>query len=110
MTFGLSLPDEGKQLGLEIRRGVAQFYETMPENADVVLEMNRATLESILLGESLLNDQGIDPPSPVLPQQGLIDAFQSGKAKLLKGTMEDFQTFFGYFDPISKDPIPITIR
>ena len=110
MTFGFSLPDEGKQLGLEIRRGVAQFYETMPENADVVLEMNRATLESILLGESLLNDQGIDPPSPVLPQQGLIDAFQSGKAKLLKGTMEDFQTFFGYFDPISKDPIPITIR
>ena len=40
MTFGIRLPDVDEGFGLEIRRGVARFHESMPENADVVLEMN----------------------------------------------------------------------
>ena len=96
--------------GLEIRRGVAQFHESLPDQADVVLEMDRSVLESILVGEAVLHDHGIDPPHPETPQAALIAAFQSGNARLSQGTLEDLQLFFSYFDAPSKDPVPLTIR
>jgi len=110
MTFGIRLPDIDESYALEIRRGVAQFHESIPEDADVVLEMNRSVLEKILLGEGEIDNQGIDPPHPNTPQSALIGAFKSGDAKLTTGTLEDFQKFFSYFDPLSREPIPITIR
>ena len=110
MTFGIRLPDVDEGFGLEIRRGVAQFYETLPDNADVVLEMNRSVLEKILLGEGITDNQGVDSPHPNTPQASLIAAFQSGDAKLTTGTIEDFEKFFSYFDPLNRDPIPLTIR
>ena len=106
MTFGVRLPDINESYGLEIRRGVAQFYKSLPENADVVLELNRTTLENILLGE--VEDAGID--GVYTPQAGLVASFQSGKAKLTKGSPEDFQKFFSYFEPLSKEPVSLTIR
>lgn len=51
MTFGIRLPDVDEGCGLEIRRGIAQFHESLPENADVVLEINRSVLEDIILGQ-----------------------------------------------------------
>jgi len=110
MTFGFNQPDVTEGFGLEIRRGVAQFHESLPENADVILEMDRAVLESILLGEAVLYDQGIDPPHPETPQAALIAAFQSGNARLSRGTLEDFKRFFSYFEPASTDPVPLTVR
>jgi hypothetical protein len=110
MTFGIRLPDVKEGFGLEIRRGVAQFHGSLPENADVVLEMNRSVLENILLGQGAMDNQGIDPPHPETPQAGLIAAFKSGDARLLRGTPEDFKRFFSYFDPLSRQPIPLTIR
>jgi alkyl sulfatase BDS1-like metallo-beta-lactamase superfamily hydrolase len=109
MTFGIRLPDVNESFGLEIRRGIAQFHDALPENADVVLEMNRSVLEAILVGEEM-DYQGIDPPHPNTPQAKLIAAFESGDAKLTTGTPEDFKKFFSYFEPISNEPIPITIR
>jgi len=106
MTFGVRLPDVNESYGLEIRRGVAQYYDSLPENADVVLELNRTTLENILLGE--VESAGID--GVYTPQAGLVASFQSGKAKLTKGSPEDFQKFFSYFEPLSNEPIPLTIR
>ena len=108
MTLGIRLPDVDEGFGLEIRRGIAQFYESLPENADVVLEINRSVLEDIILGQ--LDSQGIDPPQPNTPKDGLIASFKSGDARLLRGTPEDFQRFFSYFDPLSHEPIPLTIR
>jgi len=110
MTFGIQLPDVDESFGLEIRRGVAQFHESIPENADIVLEMNRSVLEKLLLGEGEMDNQGIDPPHPDTPQSGIIGAFKSGDARLIKGTPEEFKKFFSYFDPLSREPIPITIR
>ena len=109
MTFGIRLPDVNEGFGLEIRRGVAQFHDSLPENADVVLEMNRSVLEGILIGETMDN-QGIDPPHPNTPQASLIAVFERGDARLTKGKPEDFKRFFSYFDPINREPIPITIR
>ncbi len=106
MTFGVRLPDMNEAFGLEIRRGVAQFHESVPENADLVLELNRSTLENILLGE--VESAGID--GVYTPQAGLTASFQTGKAKLTKGSPEDFQKFFSYFEPLTKEPIPITIQ
>jgi len=110
MTFGIRLPDVNEGFGLEIRRGIAQFHDSLPENADVVLEMNRSVLEKILLGQGEMDNQGIDPPHPDTPQAGLIAAFESGDARLLRGTLEDFKKFFSYFDPLSREPISLTIR
>jgi len=91
--------------GVEIRRGVAQFHESLSDNADVILEIDRETLNAILAKD--LESLGIDGV-----QAGSLPAalFQSGKAKLTRGTAEDFQRFFGYLDPISHEPIPMTIR
>jgi len=106
MTFGVRLPDINESYGLEIRRGVAQYYDSLPENSDVVLELNRTTLENILLGEV----EGVGIDGVYTPQAGLVASFQSGKAKLTKGSSEDFQKFFSYFEPLSSEPIPLTIR
>ncbi len=105
MTMGFSVPDEKLAYGVEIRRGVAQFYESLPDNADVVLEIDRETLNAIMAKD--MESLGIDGV-----QAGSLPAalFQSGKAKLTRGTAQDFQRFFGYFDPISHEPIPMTIR
>jgi len=110
MTFGFRLPDVDEEFGLEIRNGVAQFYEYTPEFADVVLEMDRTVLENILLGENVFYAQGIDPPQPSTPKEVFFGALKSGKAKITKGTVDDLQKFMGYFDPVSKEPLPLTIR
>jgi len=106
MIFGVSLPDVKEQFGLEIRRGVAQFYEYIPENADVVLELDRSTLENILLGQ--IESAGVD--GVYTPQAGLVASFKSGDARLVRGTPEDFEIFFSYFDPLSQQPISLTVR
>ena len=108
MTMGFSVPDVNEAYGVEIRRGVAQFHEFLPENADVVMEMDRATLDSMLAGD--MEALGIDGAQPASPQATLVAIFQSGKAKLTRGTAEDFQRFFSYFDPVSTEPIALTIR
>ncbi|MEE9603384.1 MAG: alkyl sulfatase C-terminal domain-containing protein, partial [Thermoguttaceae bacterium] len=110
MTFGFRLPDVNEGFGLEIRRGIAQFHDSLPDNTDVVLEMNRSVLEGILLGQGEMDNQGIDPPHPDTPQAGLIAAFELGDARLVRGTPEDLKRFFSYFDPLSREPIALTIR
>ncbi len=108
MTMGFRLPDIDEGYGLEIRRGVAQFHNTLPEEVDVLLEMNRSTLESLLLGE--VHVAGKTGAHPASPQAALISLFESGEARLTRGTAEDLARFFSYFDPLSREPIAITIR
>ncbi len=108
MTMGFRLPDVDEGFGLEVRRGVAQFHEFLPENADVVLEIDRSTLNSLLLRD--MDALGIDGIHAKTPQSALMAVFQSGKARLSSGTPEDFQRFFSYFDPLSREPIPLTVR
>ena len=108
MTMGFSFPDVNEAFGLEIRRGVAQFYEHMPDGADVVLEMDRATLIGMLAGE--LDFSGIDGVQPESPQATLAALFETGDARLTTGTSEDFVRFFSYFEPPSDEPIPIALK
>jgi hypothetical protein len=108
MTMGFRFPDVDEAFGLEIRRGVAQFYEQMPEAADVVLEMDREVLNGLLTGElEFAGHVGVQPDSP---QAALTALFQSGNARLTTGTPEDFTRFFSYFEAPSSEPIPITLN
>ena len=70
--------------------------------------MHRSTLESVLLGD--LNALGVDGVHPEVPQAVLVVLFESGKAMLTRGTPEEFKKFFSYFDPLSSEPIPLTVR
>ncbi len=108
MTLGVRLPDIGEAYGLQIRRGVAQFHETLPDDVDVMLELDRSVLESILLGQ--VDVAGKTGAHPYTPQAGLIATLESGKAKIARGTPEDLKRFFSYFDPPSQESILLTIR
>jgi len=108
MTLGVRLPDIGEAYGLQIRRGVAQFHETLPDDVDVLLELDRSVLENILLGQ--VEVAGKTGAHPYTPQAGLIASFESGDARLVRGTPEDFKKFFSYFDPLSREPISLTAR
>ncbi len=108
MTFGIRLPDVKEAYGLEIRRGVAQFHEGRPEDVDVLLEITRSALESILLGE--VEVAGKTGGHPYTPQAGLEAKIISGEAKIVRGNPEDLTRFLGYFDPPSTKPIPLTVR
>jgi hypothetical protein len=79
----------------------------MPDAVDVVLEMDRATLMGLILGELDLGGKEVHPDSP---QAALTALFVSGDARLTTGVPEDFTRFFSYFDTPSEEPIPITIN
>jgi hypothetical protein len=47
---------------------------------------------------------------PDSPQAALAALFESGDARLTTGSPEDFARFFGYFEPMSSEPIALAIR
>ncbi len=108
MTFGIRLPDVKEEYGLEIRRGVVQFHETLPNNVNVLLEISRTALINILLGK--VEIAGKTGGHPYTPQAGLEAKIISGEAKIVRGKPADLTRFFSYFDQPSNEPIPITIR
>lgn len=92
LTTGFRFPDVDEEFGLEIRRGIVQFTESMPDAPDVVLEMNRATLMGLLLGESdIAGKTGVHPASP---RDAFVALFESGDARLTRGSPQDFARFF----------------
>ena len=108
LTFGVQLPDVKEAYAIEIRRGVAQFHEGLPAKVDILLEIDRSTLEGILLGE--IDIAGKTGSHPYTPLVGLFASIESGRARLVDGTADDFKQFLSYFDPPSKDRIPLTVR
>ena len=55
-TAGFRFTDGKEECALEIRRGVAQFHDGMPKTHDLVMTLDRRTLESILKGSTDLSD------------------------------------------------------
>ncbi|MFK0570579.1 alkyl sulfatase dimerization domain-containing protein [Endozoicomonas sp.] len=85
MTLAIKLPDTGETFALEIRRGVAQFYEKMPEKTDIVVNLNRSLLNEALMGQS-------GPMNQVLAKGA-----EAGTFSFEKGDMAGLQTFLSYF-------------
>ncbi len=93
MTMGFNFPDINENCALEIRRGVAQFHERMPEKADATLTLDKRVLNLILLGEMTF-----------------ADAFTSGQVRVTGASVADVQRFFGYFEQPFTTAIDLTVR
>ncbi len=113
LTMGLRFADVNERYGLEIRRGVVQFHETLPEKRDFTLVADRAYLNSILVGEvpftgemTAAVEQGA--PAAMVAIMGAID---SGEIRIEGGSKEDVQKFFSYFDePVDVGSINLILR
>jgi len=91
-TMAFWFPDTQEEYSLEVRRGVAQFSDR-PGRSDLAVEMEKKTLDQILLGRS-----------------SIVRALNSGQMKVTKGARADVLAFFGYFEPAFLDPIALTVR
>lgn len=85
--------DVKEEYGIEVRRGVAQFDDHAPAHADIALEMDKRTLDRMLLG-----------------QINLVRGLNSGQIKVAAGGRADVLKFFEYFEPAASDPIVLTVR
>ena len=86
---------------LEIRRGVVQFHETLPPEADFVLVADRAYFNSILVGEVPFTGEmaaAVEQGAPAA-MVAIVGAIDSGEIKVDGGTKEEVLKFFSYFDP-----------
>ncbi len=113
LTMGIRFADVNERYGLQIRRGVVQFHETLPENRDFTLVTDRAYLNRILVGEvpftgemAAVVEQGA--PAAIVAIMGAID---SGEIRIEGGSVQDLQRFFSYFDePVDVGAINLIVR
>ncbi|MFQ5992404.1 MAG: alkyl/aryl-sulfatase [Nitrospiraceae bacterium] len=113
LTMGIRFTDVNERYGLQIRRGVVQFHETLPENTDFTLVTDRAYLNRILVGEvpftgemAAAIEQGA--PAAMVAIMGGID---SGEVRIEGGSLQDLQRFFSYFDePVDVGAINLIVR
>ncbi len=101
MTLGITFTDEKKSFALEIRRGVVQFHESLPENIDVAITSTRAIMNKMLVGDVHISGEMSAAIAEGTPAGGVImmEAIKNGNIKIDTGTAEDIKKFFSYFDP-----------
>jgi alkyl sulfatase BDS1-like metallo-beta-lactamase superfamily hydrolase len=113
MTLGIQLPDTGEGYGLEIRRGIVQFHESMPDETDVTMVADRDFLNRMLVGDIHITGEMQRAIAEGAPAGGvmMMSAIESGDIQLEGGTAEDVATFFSYFDPPADvGAIKLTVR
>jgi alkyl sulfatase BDS1-like metallo-beta-lactamase superfamily hydrolase len=113
MTLGIKLPDVNEGLGLEIRRGVVQFHETLPADSNVTLVTDRAYLNRMLVGDINITGEMAIAIAEGAPAGAvaMMAAINSGDIKVEGGTKEDVQKFFSYFDePADVGSINLIVR
>jgi alkyl sulfatase BDS1-like metallo-beta-lactamase superfamily hydrolase len=91
LTMGFQITDTNENYAIEIRRGVAQFHDRLPEKLDVKLEMKR----------SFLNENILDASS-------VKNGVNAGDIKV-EGEWTDVEHFFNCFE-LEPFPIWLTIR
>jgi alkyl sulfatase BDS1-like metallo-beta-lactamase superfamily hydrolase len=93
VAVGFRFPDIGESYGIEIRRGVAQVEDRLPEKADLTLTLDKPVLDRIRLGQITMRD-----------------AIASGAVQLTGGPPTDVARFFGYFELPFSTPIWLVLR
>ncbi|HYC54608.1 MAG TPA: alkyl sulfatase dimerization domain-containing protein [Candidatus Binatia bacterium] len=93
LTAGFRFTDAQESFALEVRRGVAQLHDGIPEHADVVLALPRTLLERIAIGEI-----------------GVVGTVTSGEISVEKGGVLDAGRFFSLFETPSHRAIPLVVR
>jgi alkyl sulfatase BDS1-like metallo-beta-lactamase superfamily hydrolase len=101
MTLGIQLPDVNEGYGLEIRRGVVQFHESLPAETDVTLVADRDFLNRMIVGDIHVTGEMANAIAAGAPAGGVVmmAAIEAGDIRLEGGTAEDVARFFSYFDP-----------
>jgi alkyl sulfatase BDS1-like metallo-beta-lactamase superfamily hydrolase len=101
MTLGIQMPDVKEGFGLEIRRGVVQFHQTLPANSDVTLIADRTYLNRMLVGDVHISGEMSSAIAEGAPAGAVVmmAAIDSGEIRVKDGTKADVQKFFSYFDP-----------
>ena len=93
LTMGFVSTDTDERCGLEIRRGVCQFYDTLPDSCDAILSFKRKFL-SDWAGGVVNFEEGID----------------SGDVELT-GDRSAIAKFFGKFEPAEGlGPFAMSVR
>jgi len=113
MTLGIKLPDVNEGFGLEIRRGVVQFHEKLPEESDVILVADRAYLNRMLVGDINITGEMATAIAEGTPAGAvaMMAGIDSGDIKVEGGTKQDIQKFFSYFDkPADVGSINLIVR
>jgi alkyl sulfatase BDS1-like metallo-beta-lactamase superfamily hydrolase len=113
LTMGIRFADVNERFGLEIRRGVVQFHETLPDGVDFTMVTDRAYLNRILVGEVPFTGDmfaAIEQGAPAA-MVAIMAAIDSGDIRIEGGTKEDIVTFFSYFDePVDVGAINLIVR
>ncbi len=90
-TLGMRFTDIDEAYALELRRGVVEVHESIPEGTELVLNMSRTLLNRLLAGE-----------------QTIPGALAAGEAEL-QGDSDAFAQFVDNFD-LEEDAIYLTLR
>ena len=91
LTLGFSFPDIGEEWALEVRRGVVQLHQGIPEGTTLKLTLDKTYLDTVMSGEN-----------------GLLKGALLGDVKV-DGDLLDIKTFLGCFD-FEEVPIALTVR
>ena len=91
MAFQIADLDEA--YALEIRRGIVQFHENVPEQANIVLSMEKDTVTDVLTG-----------------QKTFVSAVEDGSATLSQGNLSSLERFLSYFEPPNPGAIRLVAR
>lgn len=91
LTLGFSFPDIGEEWALEVRRGVVQLHQGIPEGTTLKLTLDKTYLDTVMSGEN-----------------GLLKGALLGDVKV-DGNLLEIKTFLGCFD-FSEEPIALTLR
>lgn len=89
--IGFNITDRKEKYGFHIRNGIAAFYEYVPENADLVVNIPSDVVYNFILGKERVKD-----------------AISKGKGTA-KGDINKLDTFATYFD-FSKPEINLSSR
>lgn len=113
LTMGFKFEDSNERYALQIRRGVVQFHETLPEDTDFVMVVDRDYLNKMLVGDIPITGEmatAIEGGDPA-PMVAIMAAIDNGNIKVEGGTKEDVQQFFSYFDrPVDVGSINLIVR
>ncbi|MBT7951384.1 MAG: MBL fold metallo-hydrolase [Gammaproteobacteria bacterium] len=92
MSLGFIFTDLKQQFALSIRRGVCQFDESLPVDANLLLSLNKTIFDQIQLGNT-----------------DFMTAIEKGDIKL-KGKRAELKRFLGYFEEVGTSPISLTVH
>ncbi|MGH8436317.1 MAG: alkyl/aryl-sulfatase [Pseudomonas sp.] len=91
LTLGFSFPDIGEEWALEVRRGVVELHQGIPQGTTLKLTLDKTYLDTVISGEN-----------------SLLKGAVLGDVKV-DGSLLEIKTFLGCFD-FEDAPIVLTVR